>query len=60
MSAPGWPAFAVDAVFDSVSVATTFKEKLADAGVIFCSFSEALQDHPELVERYLAHGATAR
>ncbi|OZG71174.1 Fe-S cluster assembly protein SufB [Hahella sp. CCB-MM4] len=44
---------AVDAVFDSVSVATTFKEKLADAGVIFCSISEAVQNHPELVEKYL-------
>ena len=44
---------AVDAVFDSVSVATTFKGKLADAGVIFCSFSEAVKDHPELIERYL-------
>ena len=44
---------AVDAVFDSVSVATTFKEKLADAGVIFCSFSEAVQKHPDLVQRYL-------
>ena len=44
---------AVDAVFDSVSVATTFKDKLAEAGVIFCSFSEAVQDHPELVEQYL-------
>jgi Fe-S cluster assembly protein SufB len=44
---------AVDAVFDSVSVATTFKEKLAKAGVIFCSFSEAVQNHPELVEQYL-------
>jgi Fe-S cluster assembly protein SufB len=44
---------AVDAVFDSVSVATTFKDKLAKAGVIFCSFSDAVQDHPELVERYL-------
>ena len=44
---------AVDAVFDSVSVATTFKEKLADAGVIFCSFSEAVRDHPELVRQYL-------
>ncbi len=44
---------AVDAVFDSVSVATTFKEKLADVGVIFCSFSEAVQEHPELVRRYL-------
>jgi len=44
---------AVDAVFDSVSVATTFKSKLAEAGVIFCSFSEAVQEHPELVRRYL-------
>ncbi len=44
---------AVDAVFDSVSVATTFKSKLAEAGVIFCSFSEAVQEHPELVRKYL-------
>jgi Fe-S cluster assembly protein SufB len=44
---------AVDAVFDSVSVATTFKARLADAGVIFCPFSEAVQVHPELIERYL-------
>ena len=44
---------AVDAVFDSVSVATTFKEQLADLGIIFCSFSEAVQHHPELVRRYL-------
>ncbi|HSB75567.1 MAG TPA: Fe-S cluster assembly protein SufB [Terriglobales bacterium] len=44
---------AVDAVFDSVSVATTFKAKLAEAGVIFCSFSEAVQKHPELVKKYL-------
>ncbi len=44
---------AVDAVFDSVSVATTFKEKLAELGVIFCSFSEAVQKHPELVRKYL-------
>ena len=44
---------AVDAVFDSVSVATTFQKKLADAGVIFCSFSEAVTNHPELVEKYL-------
>ncbi len=44
---------AVDAVFDSVSVATTFKDKLAEAGVIFCSFSEAVQEHPELVKKYL-------
>ncbi len=44
---------AVDAVFDSVSVATTFKKKLAEAGVIFCSFSEAVQEHPDLVRKYL-------
>jgi len=44
---------AVDAVFDSVSVATTFKGKLAEMGVIFCSFSEALQNHPDLVQKYL-------
>lgn len=44
---------AVDAVFDSVSVATTFKEKLAEAGVIFCSISEAIQKYPELVQQYL-------
>jgi Fe-S cluster assembly protein SufB len=44
---------AVDAVFDSVSVATTFKEKLAELGVIFCSFSEAAQKHPDLVRKYL-------
>ncbi len=44
---------AVDAVFDSVSVATTFKERLAKAGVIFCSFSEAVQKYPALVEQYL-------
>ncbi|MCC6631257.1 MAG: Fe-S cluster assembly protein SufB [Gammaproteobacteria bacterium] len=44
---------AVDAVFDSVSVATTFKAKLAEAGVVFCPFSEAVQSHPELVEQYL-------
>ena len=44
---------AVDAVFDSVSVATTFKDKLGKAGVIFCSFSDAVRDHPELIERYL-------
>ena len=44
---------AVDAVFDSVSVATTFKEKLAEIGVIFCPFSEAVQNHPELVQKYL-------
>ncbi|MGG7646350.1 Fe-S cluster assembly protein SufB [Rhodovulum sp. YNF3179] len=44
---------AVDAVFDSVSVGTTFKEELARSGVIFCSISEAIQDHPELVKKYL-------
>jgi Fe-S cluster assembly protein SufB len=44
---------AVDAVFDSVSVATTFKEKLEELGIIFCSFSEAVQKHPELVRQYL-------
>jgi Fe-S cluster assembly protein SufB len=44
---------AVDAVFDSVSVATTFKERLAAAGVVFCPFSEAVQTHPELIEQYL-------
>lgn len=44
---------AVDAVFDSVSVYTTFKEKLAEAGVIFCSISEAIQNYPELVQKYL-------
>lgn len=44
---------AVDAVFDSVSVATTFREKLAEVGIIFCSFSEAVQNHPELVQKYL-------
>ncbi|MGC8886239.1 MAG: Fe-S cluster assembly protein SufB [Verrucomicrobiia bacterium] len=44
---------AVDAVFDSVSVATTFKEKLAEKGIIFCAFSEAVREHPELVRKYL-------
>jgi len=44
---------AVDAVFDSVSVATTFKDRLAKAGVLFCPFSEAVKSHPELLERYL-------
>jgi Fe-S cluster assembly protein SufB len=44
---------AVDAVFDSVSVATTFRERLAEAGVIFCPFSEAVRNHPALVEQYL-------
>ncbi|MGF6673790.1 Fe-S cluster assembly protein SufB [Paraburkholderia tuberum] len=44
---------AVDAVFDSVSVATTFREKLAELGIVFCSFSDAVQHHPELVRKYL-------
>ena len=44
---------AVDAVFDSVSVATTFKARLAEAGVVFCPFSEAVHSHPELIEEYL-------
>ena len=44
---------AVDAVFDSVSVHTTFRDKLAEAGVIFCSFSEAVKEHPELIQKYL-------
>ena len=44
---------AVDAVFDSVSVATTFREKLAELGIIFCSFSDAVHNHPELVKQYL-------
>jgi Fe-S cluster assembly protein SufB len=44
---------AVDAVFDSVSVATTFRKKLAELGIIFCSFSEAVKDHPDLVRQYL-------
>jgi Fe-S cluster assembly protein SufB len=44
---------AIDAVFDSVSVATTFKEKLAELGIIFCSFSEAVQNHPDLIRKYL-------
>ena len=47
------PRVAVDAVFDSVSIATTFKAELAKAGVIFCSFSDAVRNHPELVRRYL-------
>jgi Fe-S cluster assembly protein SufB len=49
----GAPRVAVDAVFDSVSVATTYKAKLEEIGVIFCSISEAIQDHPELVRKYL-------
>jgi Fe-S cluster assembly protein SufB len=44
---------AVDAVFDSVSITTTFREKLADVGVIFCPFSDAVREHPELIEKYL-------
>jgi len=44
---------AVDAIFDSVSVATTFKEKLREHGVIFCSFSDAVREHPELIQKYL-------
>ncbi len=47
------PLVAVDAVFDSVSIATTFKDKLAEAGVVFCPISEAVQTHPELVRKYL-------
>ena len=49
----GAPRYAVDAVFDSVSVVTTFKKELAEAGVIFCSMSEAIREHPELVQKYL-------
>jgi Fe-S cluster assembly protein SufB len=49
----GAPRVAVDAVFDSVSVATTFKKSLEEAGVIFCSISEAIENHPELVKKYL-------
>lgn len=44
---------AVDVIFDSVSVATTYKHKLAEVGVIFCSMSEAVLEHPELVKKYL-------
>jgi Fe-S cluster assembly protein SufB len=44
---------AVDAIFDSVSIGTTYKEKLAEEGVIFCSISEAVEEHPDLVEKYL-------
>lgn len=49
----GAPKVAVDAVFDSVSVGTTFKKNLEEAGVIFCSISEAIREHPELVKKYL-------
>lgn len=51
---------AVDAVFDSVSVATTFKGKLEEMGIIFCSFSEAVQEHPELVRKYLGSVVPAK
>src|SRR5947209_4768084 len=47
------PTVAVDAVFDSVSVKTTFQKTLADKGIIFCAFSEAVKNHPELVRKYL-------
>ena len=47
------PGVAVDAIFDSVSVVTTFKKELAKAGVIFCSISEAMKEHPELIKKYL-------
>src|SRR5262249_52477901 len=54
LDGPKRPAgVAVDAVFDSVSVATTFKEKLAELGILFCSFSEAVREHPDLVMKYL-------
>lgn len=49
----GAPRVAVDAVFDSVSVATTFRKELSEAGVIFCSISEAIREYPELVQKYL-------
>ncbi len=48
---------AVDAIFDSVSVATTYREKLAEQGIIFCSFGEAIHDHPELVRDLWHRGA---
>ncbi|MEX2477399.1 MAG: Fe-S cluster assembly protein SufB [Gracilimonas sp.] len=51
---------AVDAVFDSVSIFTSFKEKLAEAGVIFCSISEAIKNHPELVKKYMGSVVPAR
>lgn len=51
---------AVDVVFDSVSVATTFRKELAEKGIIFCSFGEAVQDHPELVKKYLGKCIPAR
>jgi len=46
----------VDAVFDSVSVATTFKDELEKHGIIFCPFSEAVQNHPDLIKKYLGFG----
>ena len=46
----------VDAVFDSVSIGTTFKEELAKSGVIFCSISDAIQTYPELIQTYLRNG----
>ena len=49
---------AVDAVFDSVSVATTFKKQLGEAGVIFCSISEAIRDYPDLIKQYLGYGCS--
>ena len=52
-SARRWPGVAVDAVFDSVSVATTFKGELGELGIIFCSFGEAVREHPDLVRNYL-------
>jgi Fe-S cluster assembly protein SufB len=52
-AAPLTPGVAVDAVFDSVSVVTTFKKELAEKGIIFCSFGEAVQEHPELVKKYM-------
>ncbi|MCZ6644094.1 MAG: Fe-S cluster assembly protein SufB [Gammaproteobacteria bacterium] len=52
-SLPSRPNVAVDAIFDSVSITTTFKDKLAEAGVIFCPISEAVQTHPELIRKYL-------
>lgn len=51
---------AVDAVFDSVSVATSFKDRLAKEGIVFCSFSEAVQEHPELVKKYLGTVVSSR
>ena len=53
MVPPSLQGIAVDAVFDSVSVVTTFKEKLAEQGIIFCSFGEAAREHPELIQKYL-------